>query len=207
MNYKEKDVEKSDKHTQVVVLGSSGSICTDEAYNLAFKTGKKLAEQGCVVLTGGGQGVMEAALKGAKSADGKTLAIVPWEDKDQSNDYADLTVATGIGWSRNSININSADGCIAIGGGAGTLNEVTYAYMMRKPAVSIPESGGISGKLDDVVFDKRETEIIYGTKDAEEAVTTLLKMIEKHKEEGKEMSEFDRELMQKIKKDKEKTQE
>lgn len=205
MNYKEKEVKKSDKKLQIVVLGSSSSICTEKAYNMAFETGKKIAEEGYVCLTGGGHGVMEAALKGAKSAGGITLSIVPWEDKNESNDYSDITVATGIGWSRNSININSADGCIVIGGGAGTLNEVTYAYMMRKPTVALTPSGGMAETVHDAVFDKRETEIIEGVNTPIEAVETIVKLIHKKKEEGVQISDFDKKLLEKIQKDKDKT--
>lgn len=178
---------------QIAVLGSSKAICTKKAYQYAEKAGELLAQKDCIVLTGGGLGVMEAALKGAKKYGGMTLAIVPWEDKNRVNDYADMVVATGIGWSRNSINLNSCDGAIVVGGGAGTLNEVTYAYMQSKPCVTISTSGGMAKEISDTYFDIRHTEKIYGCKNAQEAVEKLLELIKKNK--GK-MSEKDLEMLE-----------
>jgi len=166
---------------QIAVLGSSKAICTKKMYRYAEQVGEELAKRDCIVLTGGGLGVMEAALKGAKKAGGTTLAIIPWEDKNHVNDYADIVVATGIGWSRNSINLNSCDGAIVVGGGAGTLNEVTYAYMQGKPTVCVTPSGGMAKELTNTYFDVRKTTKIYGADSAEEAVTLLLKLIKKQK--------------------------
>ena len=172
---------------QIAVLGSSKVICTKKAYQYAEKAGEELAKHDCVVITGGGLGVMEAAMKGAKKYGGSTLAIIPWEDKTRVNDYTDYVVATGIGWSRNSINLNSCDGAIVVGGGAGTLNEVTYAYMQSKPTVCITPSGGMAKEISDTYFDIRHTQKIYGAESAEEAVKMLLKLIEKQESKTTQM--------------------
>ncbi len=169
------------KKLQIAVLGSSKMICTKKMYVYAEKVGEELAKKDCVVITGGGLGVMEAAMKGAKKYSGTTLAIVPWENKDRVNEFADLTVATGIGWSRNSINLNSCDGAIVVGGGAGTLNEVTYAYMANKPTVCVTPSGGMAKEVSDTYFDIRKTEKIYGANNAVEAVEKVLDLIKKRK--------------------------
>jgi len=134
-DYNKKDYHKikvkpSKRDIVIAVLGSSKAISTKKAYNYAFEVGEEIAKKKAVCLTGGGLGVMEAAMKGAKKQKGKTLAIIPWEDMSRVNDYADFVVATGIGWSRDAINLNSCDGAILVGGGAGTLNEATYGYMM-----------------------------------------------------------------------------
>ena len=177
LDYKNEDVPKAKRTTQIVVLGSSKAICTKEAYNMAFEIGEELAKRGVVALTGGGHGVMEATLKGAKKHGGVTIAIIPWENLYKVNDYADYVVATGIGWSRNSININSADGCIVVHGGAGTLNEATYAYMMEKPVVSLKTSGGIAEEIADRFFDSRETEAMVGASTPKEAVDKILELV------------------------------
>ncbi len=174
---------KSKKKYQIVVLGSSKIICTAQAYKMAEEVGRELAKKGCIVLTGGGLGVMEAALKGAKKEGGLTLAIVPWESHKWANEYADVVVATGIGWSRNSINLNSCDGAIIIGGGVGTLNEASYAYMQSKPIVALTPSGGFAEILSDKYFDIRKTEKIRGAHDPKEAVKKILALVEKHTKE------------------------
>jgi len=177
--YQKVKVPKVKRQIQIAVLGSSKAITTPDAYNLAFEVGEEIAKRNALTLTGGGLGVMEAALKGAKKHKGKTLAIIPWENLNKVNDYADVVVATGIGWSRNSINLNSCDGAIIVGGGAGTLNEATYAYMMNKPLVALTPSGGIAKELTNKYFDVRKTEFIYGTNTAKEAVELILKLIKK----------------------------
>lgn len=192
-NYKEENIEKSQRKPQIVVLGSSGAIVTEEAYNMAFEIGQELAKKGALTMTGGGHGVMEAALKGAKKENGVTMAIVPWENHYKVNDYADYSIATGIGWSRNSININSADGCIVVHGGAGTLNEATYAYMMEKPAVSLIPSGGIAEEIADRFFDVRETETIIGTYTPKEAVEKIMEKVSERSPEDNS-SEMDQDL-------------
>ena len=190
--YDELKVNKSQRKTQIVVLGSSSAICTKTAYNMAFEIGQELGKAGVVTLTGGGHGVMEATLKGAKKEGGQTMAIVPWENMSIVNDYADIVVATGIGWSRNSININSADGCIVVHGGAGTLNEATYAYMMSKPTVTLKTSGGIAEEIADKFFDTRQTEQMVGCDTPQSAVKTILKLVEKSRKKTKKISEHDK---------------
>ena len=192
LDYESKKVKKSNRQMQIVVLGSSKAICTTEAYNMAYEIGQELAKAKVLTITGGGHGVMEAALKGAKKEGGKTLAIVPWEDLSIVNDYADTVIATGIGWSRNSININSADGCIVVHGGAGTLNEATYAYMMSKPTVALRTSEGIAGEIADRFFDSRETEMIVGCDTPQEVVKTIIKLVKKTQTKKKELSEQDK---------------
>jgi len=137
---------------------------------------------------------MEAALKGAKEADGLTLAILPWENIKKVNDYADVVVATGIGWSRNSINLSSCDGAIIVGGGAGTLNEASYAYMLSKPIVALASSGGTAKKLAGTYLDVRKTERIFSAENTLEAVNKILDIIKK-REKQKGFSEFDKDLV------------
>ena len=194
LDYEKKRVKKSKRTTQIVVLGSSKAICTKEAYNMAFEVGQELAKRGVVTMTGGGHGVMEATLKGAKHEGGITIAIIPWENLYKVNDYADYVMATGIGWSRNSININSADGCIVIHGGAGTLNEATYAYMMQKPVVALTPSGGIAEEISDRFFDVRQTESMLGVNSPVEAVEKILKLVSKRSKKDYE-TEKDNELI------------
>jgi uncharacterized protein (TIGR00725 family) len=179
---------------QIAVLGASKAICTPKMYKYAEEVGELLAQADCIVLTGGGLGVMEAAMKGAKKYGGLTLAILPWEDHYHVNEYADVAVATGIGWSRDAINLNSCDGAIVVGGGAGTLNEVTYAYLAAKPTVCVTPSGGMAKEISDTYFDIRKTTKIWGAKNSKEAVDKLLALVKKKPYKA---SEHDLELLEK----------
>ena len=179
---------------QIVILGASKVICTKKAYNFAYEIGRELALENCVVLTGGGMGVMEAALKGAKEVGGTTLAIIPWNDRKKVNAYADVVVDTGMGWSRDEINLLSCDGAIIVGGGAGTLNEATYAYMLKKPIVSLIGSGGTAEKVANQYIDLRRTEKIIGVRTAEEAVKKIVELIKRRKNQ-KNPIDLDKQLV------------
>ncbi len=180
---------------QILVIGSSMIICTKKAYELAEKVGEEIAKRDCITMTGGGLGVMEAALKGAKKKKGTTGAIIPWENIYKVNDYADIVIATGIGWSRDAINLNSCDGCIVVHGGAGTLNEATYGYIMKKPLIALATSGGMAKEIAGTYLDIRKTEKILSANTPAEAVKKILDLIKKREEEGYLISEFDKDIL------------
>ncbi len=180
---------------QITVLGSSRTICTKKAYALAEEIGMELAKKGCTTISGGGLGVMEAVLKGAKKEGGLTVAIIPWENIHKVNDYADVVIATGIGWTRDAINLNSCDGAIVVHGGAGTLNEATYGYITKKPIVSLRTSGGIAAEIAGKYLDIRRSERIMSADTPKEAVDKILRIIEKREKNGHIISEFDKDIL------------
>ncbi len=167
------------KPLQIVVLGSDEGICTDEQYRMAEEVGEEIARNDCITVTGGGAGVMEAALKGARSEGGMTVGIIPERDLDDVNDFADVGIATGIGLARDEMNVFSAHGVILVGGGAGTLNEATFAYMAEKPVVALKPSGGTAGKVAGKYLDQRNTMKIMSAQEPKEAVDMILEEIKK----------------------------
>jgi len=179
---------------QIAVLGSSKEICTKKAYKLAEEVGEEIAKIGAITVTGGGHGVMEAAMKGAKKHEGLTLGILPWAKMEHYNKYCDVIVATGIGFSRDAINLNSCDGAIIVGGGAGTLNEASYAYIEDIPIVAITTSGGMANTLAGIYFDERRTEKVIGAKSPIEAVLKILEEIQKKKIKSKRLGFKKREM-------------
>lgn len=80
---------------------------------------------------------MEHAARGARSAGGLTIGLLPTDDVANANPYIDVAIATGIGHARNAILAKTADGVIAIGGGLGTLSEVALALRNRVPTIGI----------------------------------------------------------------------
>src|SRR5438046_4382459 len=81
---------------QVAVIGSGR-----ELEQRAEVVGRLLAERGCTVVTGGLGEVMVAAARGAKSAGGTTIGILPGEGRADANEWIDHVVVTGIGHARN----------------------------------------------------------------------------------------------------------
>lgn len=100
----------------------------------AEEVGRRLAEAGAVVLTGGLGGVMEAASRGAKQAGGLVLALVP---EGRANRYVDLVVPTHMGDGRNVLIANTAGAFVAVGGAYGTLSEIAFALKRRKKVVGL----------------------------------------------------------------------
>jgi uncharacterized protein (TIGR00725 family) len=129
----------------VSVTGASGP--DKELDALASEVGRLLAELGCVVVSGGLGGVMEAASRAARVAGGQVLGIVPDEDRQRANPHCTLVVATGIGHGRNLAVAATGDVMIALGTGWGTLSEIALARKLGRPVVTLlgrPLEGVIS---------------------------------------------------------------
>ena len=103
----------------------------------AERVGSLLAKRGAVVVTGGLGGVMEAACRGAKSAGGTTLGILPGLERSEANPWVDVTLPTGMGEMRNTLVVRACDVLIAIAGEFGTLSEVALALKTGVPVVGI----------------------------------------------------------------------
>jgi uncharacterized protein (TIGR00725 family) len=119
----------------VSVTGASGP--DKELDALAGEVGRLLAELGCVVVSGGLGGVMEAASRGARDAGGQVLGIVPDEDRRRANPHCTLVVATGVGQGRNLAVAATGDVMIALGSGWGTLSEIALARKLGRPVVTL----------------------------------------------------------------------
>jgi uncharacterized protein (TIGR00725 family) len=111
----------------------------------AEEIGRLLAERGCTVVTGGMGEVMAAAARGAKSAGGTTIGVLPGEDRGHANDWIDHEVVTGIGHARNLAVVASGDAVIAVGGSWGTLAEIGFASRLGRPVVVIEPGWEIAG--------------------------------------------------------------
>ena len=111
----------------------------------AEEVGRLLGERGAVVVTGGLDEVMAAAARGAKSAGGTTIGILPGESRRDANRWIDHVVATGIGHARNLAVVASGDAVIAVGGSWGTLAEIGFARRLGRPVVVLEPGWEIEG--------------------------------------------------------------
>jgi uncharacterized protein (TIGR00725 family) len=119
----------------VAVAGSGGAPEADLA--AAESVGRALAERGAVLVCGGLGGAMEAACRGARSAGGATLGILPGFDRTDANPFVDVAVATGLGEARNALVVRAADALVAVGGEWGTLSEIALALRAGKRVVGL----------------------------------------------------------------------
>src|SRR5438309_10988477 len=137
----------------ITVIGKSAKDPNDppsaEALRAAELVGANIAGAGAILITGGLSGVMEAASRGAKRANGLVIGMLPGFKKDDANPYVDVALTTGMGWMRNTLVVRAADAVIMISGGIGTLNELTVAYE-DKPTVVLEGTGGWSDRIRDI---------------------------------------------------------
>ena len=119
----------------IAVIGARS--CDQQVYELAFQAGQELARSGYTIVCGGLGGVMEAACKGARSAGGRTVGILPGVDPAAANQFVDIAIATGLGAGRNLLIIHSAEAVLAINGSYGTLSELAFALQLNKPVVGL----------------------------------------------------------------------
>ena len=119
----------------VSVIG--GYECDSKTAELAERTGEIIAGEGFVLVCGGRSGIMEAVCKGAKKAGGITVGILPGEDKQDANEFVDIAITSGLGYSRNAIVAGTADLVVAFPGKYGTLSEIGFALNAKKEVYGI----------------------------------------------------------------------
>ncbi len=121
--------------TVVGVMG--GAIASDEVARNAYEIGRRIAEQGWVLLNGGRDaGVMAASARGAAEAGGLVVGILPSDDTDGVAPHVDIAIPTGMGDARNAINVLASHVVIALPGGAGTISEIALALKSGKTVVN-----------------------------------------------------------------------
>lgn len=142
-------------HQRKIIIGVMGPGDQATATDLqnAYQLGKLIAEQGWVLLTGGRNvGVMEAANRGAKAADGLTIGILPGNDTSGISTSVDIAIVTDMGNARNNINVLSSNVVVACGMGAGTISEIALAIKSNKPVILLNHENAFFQKLTANVY-------------------------------------------------------
>lgn len=171
----------------VAIIGDASIEKGSLKYKVAFEAGKTLVDHGYRVQSGGLKGVMEAAFHGARSSEryreGDTVAIVPSFDRTWANCYADIVIPTGLDIYRNVI-VANADAVIAIGGGSGTLAEMSNAWALKRLVIAYNNVEGWSSQIAGTKLDKRSRyenltdDKIYSVSDADEMIEILNEKID-----------------------------
>ena len=139
-----------------VFCGSSRNL--DPVYlELAAEVGRRLAEGGHSVVSGGGRvGMMGTLASGARAAGAHTIGVIPepmipWEVADTEADELLTTVDMA---SRKTLMMEKADAFLILPGGLGTLDELFEVWtlgalgMHDKPVVLLDPDGFYRGLLD-----------------------------------------------------------
>ncbi len=110
---------------------------TPEEAARAEEVGTALAGAGAILVCGGLGGVMEGACRGARSAGGVTVGLLPGDDRAAANPWVSVALPTGLGEGRNVLLVRAAQALVAIGGGWGTLSEIALALRAGKTVVGL----------------------------------------------------------------------
>jgi len=111
----------------VSIFGSARTLPDHKYYKLAEEIAYKLVKEGYGIITGGGPGIMEAANKGARRGEGKSVGLnidLPFEQK--HNDFIDTDKCINFDYFfvRKTIFLKYSQGFIGMPGGFGTIDEL-----------------------------------------------------------------------------------
>ncbi|UCD37066.1 MAG: TIGR00725 family protein [Fidelibacterota bacterium] len=125
------------KRIPIIGVMGGGQVPSDTE-KLAHELGRALAGNGWIVLNGGrNAGVMAAVSAGAASAGGMIVGILPDQDLSRASPHLTIPIRTGLGDGRNVLNILSSDVVVALPGSAGTLSEIALALKHGKPLLML----------------------------------------------------------------------
>jgi uncharacterized protein (TIGR00730 family) len=125
----------------ICVFGSARTKPEDPAYATAELIGRRLAESGRAVITGGGPGIMEAANRGAAAAGGVSVGLgieLPMESG--LNPYVNLGINFRYFFVRKTMFVKYAQGFVVMPGGFGTLDELfeSLTLVQTRKVTSFP---------------------------------------------------------------------
>ena len=115
----------------ISVFGSARTKPDSPEYEAGVRLGRALVEAGWAVITGGGPGAMEAANKGAVSANGVSVGLgieLPLEMG--LNDYVDIGIEFRYFFVRKTIFVKYSQAFVFLPGGFGTLDELFEALTL-----------------------------------------------------------------------------
>ena len=120
---------------RISVIG--GEVADEQAGQLAFEVGREIGARGHVLICGGRSGVMREVCRGAKETGGLTIGILPGDDLGDVNEYVDIPLPTGLGYTRNVLVARAGEAVIAIDGKFGTLSEIAFALISGRPVIGL----------------------------------------------------------------------
>src|ERR671923_1947863 len=115
----------------VSIFGSARVAEDSPPYQAAQEVGRRFAERGWAVITGGGPGVMEAANRGAKEGGGLSVGFnIELPHEQHSNPYLDVSYTFRHFYARKVCFAKPAEGFVIFPGGFGTADELFEALTL-----------------------------------------------------------------------------
>jgi uncharacterized protein (TIGR00730 family) len=177
----------------ITIFGSARVEEDDPVYAEARAAGRRLAEEGFAVVTGGGPGVMEAANRGAREGGGVSVGFnIELPHEQHENRYLDITYTFDHFYARKTMFVKAAEGFVIFPGGFGTLDELFEALTLIQtgkvwhfPVVLFdrgywtPLLEWVRGQLlPEGMISPEDLDLLMVTSDVDEAVRILVKCYE-----------------------------
>jgi hypothetical protein len=116
----------------ITIFGTAKTKDGDKAYDLAYQSGKFLAEAGFAIANGGYGGTMLAAAKGAVEAGGKTIGVTCSAFKgSKANEYIKREIVTKSLDERLDTLVKLGQAYVVLPGGTGTLLELAKVWELK----------------------------------------------------------------------------
>jgi uncharacterized protein (TIGR00730 family) len=169
----------------VTIFGSARIREDNSVYEEARGAGRRFAELGWAVVTGGGPGVMEAANRGAKEGGGLSVGFnIKLPHEQAPNPYLDISLTFRHFYTRKTMFVKVAEGFLVFPGGFGTIDELFEALTLIQtgkvfnfPVVLYDTDywgelmGWIKGEpLADGMISPNDLDLLFVTDDLDEAV-------------------------------------
>jgi hypothetical protein len=178
----------------VTIFGSARITEDNSYYTAAVEVGRRFAEKGFTVVTGGGPGVMEAANRGAREGGGLSVGFnIELPHEQHSNPYLDVNLTFRHFYARKTMFVKAAEGFVIFPGGFGTLDElfesltlIQTGKVVHFPVVLFDSDYWeglmlwVRGRLlrEDMISEE-DVDLLYVSDDPEETVATVVAGYEK----------------------------
>ncbi|MDE0547194.1 TIGR00730 family Rossman fold protein [Microbacterium sp. C7(2022)] len=124
---------------KVTIFGSARTQPHDALYRQATQVARALADQGWMVVTGAGPGIMRAAAEGAGAARSIGVSIrLPFEDKPNAIVASGANVAMKYFFTRKLMLVKESRGFVCVPGGFGTLDEMFELLTLQQTGKADP---------------------------------------------------------------------
>jgi uncharacterized protein (TIGR00730 family) len=180
----------------VSIFGSARTKADDPMYEQARLLAARLSDQGFTVITGGGPGIMEAANRGAKDADGVSVGLaIDLPHETGLNPYVDLPAYFRYFFVRKTMFVKYAQAFVIFPGGFGTMDELFESLTLIQtgkvrhfPLVLMGKSywGGLVDWLKTTMaaegkINEEDMDLILFTDDPEEARDHIVHRLEQRR--------------------------
>ena len=146
---------------QIAIIGSRE--LSVQSLQIVESLACELVTSGYRTVTGGLGTLQKAVHRGAESSpersDCDTIVLLPGFDHTPAVGHADVIIPTGLDAYRNAMVANS-EAVVAIGGGAGTLSEIAFAWQFNRPIFAVGDEGWAHRLANATLDHRRKTPIV-----------------------------------------------